>query len=62
MHPVSLRYDFTELGGHAFDIVSPTLLTIIWRKKKNILNIPEDNLIWVYRQFYRTEYQYQHMR
>lgn len=52
MHPVSLKYAFTKLGGHAFDIVSPTLLTIIWRKK-NILNIPEDNLIWVYRQFYR---------
>lgn len=42
MHPVSLRYAFTKLGGHAFDIASPTLLTV-----------PEDNLIWVYRQVYR---------
>lgn len=44
MHPVSLRYAFTKLGGHAFDIVSPTLLTVLFGKK-NILNIPEDNLI-----------------
>lgn len=53
MHPVSLRYAFTKLGGHAFDIVSPTLLTVLFEKKINILNIPEENLIWVYRQFYR---------